>query len=235
MERLSKIMAARGICSRREADLYISRGLVEVDGQIISELGTRVSADAKISLLPEARKQQDERVTILLNKPLGYVSTQPEMGYPDALELLTAENCEGPYKFFFRKGLGAVGRLDINSKGLLLFTQDGVLARHVIGPNSCVEKEYLVTIEGEVSEQVLNKLRYGLELDGKALKRAVVERMEPGLFRFVLTEGKKRQIRRMCDLVGLKVIKLKRVRIGRLRLGDLPEGKWRFLLPHEKI
>lgn len=236
--RLSKLMSARGICSRREADRYIAAGQVKVNGQVVDELGTKVAEDAEIELSEKAFEQQRSKVTIMLNKPLGIVSTQPEKGYQEALSLITPDNQWGggpKLKPEHLQDIGVIGRLDIESKGLLLFTQDGVLARSIIGEGEKVEKEYLVRVEGEITESVLKQLRYGLQLDGEQLKPAKVREMQPQLLQMVLTQGKKRQIRRMCELVGLTVAKLKRVRIGQLPLGDLPEGMWRFVDYDEAI
>jgi 23S rRNA pseudouridine2604 synthase len=129
--------------------------------------------------------------------------------------------------------LAPAGRLDIDSKGLLVFTQDGRLAKHLTGEASQIEKEYLVRIAGELDDAELALLRHGLALDEKPLRPARVEWINPHQLRFVLLEGRKRQIRRMCNLVGLKVTGLKRVRIGRVLLGKLPEGEWRYLQPGE--
>ncbi|MGM0440517.1 MAG: pseudouridine synthase [Chlamydiota bacterium] len=238
--RLSKLMSERGICSRREADKYIEAGQVKVDGEIVDTLGSKVPSTAKISLLPQARRRQKEKVTIILNKPLGYVSSQPEKGYRAAIELITPDNqAEGPASSELnpshKKGLSVAGRLDIDSTGLLIFTQDGSLVKKLIGPDADLEKEYIVRVEGEITEDTLHQLRYGLALDGKPLKKAKIELMDNQLLRFVLREGKKRQIRRMCELVGLKVAKLKRVRVGKLRLGKLPKGCWRYLAADEKL
>src|SRR5262245_17548442 len=236
--RLSKLMAERGICSRREADAFIAQGLVEVDGLIIDRLGTKVSPQATIKLSPEARNRQNTLATIILNKPAGFVSAQPEPGYTPAIKLITVANQFGKSGLRLEKhhlkGLAVAGRLDIDSQGLLLFTQDGRIARKIIGENSRVEKEYIVRVIGSLPEEKLHLLRGGLKLDGKPLRPAQVEWINRDQLRFVLTEGRKRQIRRMCDLVGLKVTGLKRVRIGEIRLGNLPEGKWRFLLPDEE-
>lgn len=236
--RLSKLMADRGICSRREADDYISRGLVLVDGQRIDVLGTKVLPTQKIELASQARKQQQGLVTILLNKPIGYVSGQPEKGYPPAASLITSENrwteAAGPaLKREHLKGLAPAGRLDIDSKGLLVFTQDGRLARKLTGEEDRLDKEYLVRVQGELDSRGLSRLRHGIELDGRALQPADVDWLNEDQLRFILREGRKRQIRRMCEAVGLKVLGLKRVRIGRLKLGKLPEGKWRYLTPDE--
>jgi 23S rRNA pseudouridine2604 synthase len=130
--------------------------------------------------------------------------------------------------------LAPVGRLDKDSRGLLILSEDGVVARAVIGPASDVEKEYRVVVEGEITEARLKRLRHGLQLDARALKPAVVEQMGEQTLRFVLKEGRNRQIRRMCDLVGLAVTDLLRLRIGPLALGDLPEGRWRVLDARER-
>ncbi len=237
--RLSKLMAHRGICSRREADAFIEQGLVMVDGQIVSQLGTKVSPNAKIQLARQASQQQENLATIILNKPIGYVSAQAEDGYEPAIVLLTRANQFGESKLKLRpehlRGLAVAGRLDIDSQGLLLFTQDGRIAKKIIGEHGKVEKEYIVRVGGLLPDSRLRLLRHGLELDGKPLKPAKVEWINDDQLRFVLTEGKKRQIRRMCELVGLRVLGLKRVRIGKLKLGNLPEGKWRFLEPGETI
>jgi 23S rRNA pseudouridine2604 synthase len=238
LKRLSKIMTERGMCSRREADRYIEQGLVRVNGEIVDQLGTRVADDVRIELARAARQQQSQLVTIMLNKPVGYVSTQPEPGYKPAIQLITAANqfdANQP-RLKFRDGLSVVGRLDIESQGLLLFTQDGRLAKKVIGQYSEIEKEYLVRVDGGyLDEPRLKLLRHGLSLDGEALKPAQVDWINSEQLRFVLKEGKKRQIRRMCELVRLRVLGLKRVRIGNLRLGKLPEGMWRYVHPDEVL
>lgn len=236
--RLSKVMADRGICSRREADELIERGWVFVDGKRISELGVRIDPDARIVLAPEARRQQAERVTILLHKPVGYVSGQPEPGYQPAVSLIGPDNqfdrdtAQRFHPSVF-KGLAPAGRLDIDSTGLLVLTQDGRVARQLIGDDSEVEKEYLVRVEGQLAENGLALLNHGLWLDDRPLRPAKVEWINEDQLRFVLREGRKRQIRRMCELVGLKVVGLKRVRIGKVKLGDLPLGQWRFLTEDE--
>jgi len=235
--RLSKLMSDRGLCSRREADAYIAAGQVIVNGEVVSKLGTKVSLDVEIAFKDQAQAKQEGKITIILNKPVGYVSTQPEKGYIAAIELIRPENQFSDGNLILqpghRKNLNVAGRLDIDSKGLLVFSQDGTVVRKIIGPDSGMEKEYIVGVEGLITRQVIQKLCYGLTLDGKMLKRAVVEALGPNLLRFILQEGKKRQIRRMCEIVNLKVIKLKRVRVGKVLLGNLPEGQWRFLGAHE--
>lgn len=241
--RLSKLMAERGLCSRREADHYIEQGWVLVDGKPVNQLGIKFPPTVNIQLVPQALKQQRTLITIILNKPIGYVSSQPEPGYKPAITLITQANLFGKIPEILGqkikpgdlKGLAVAGRLDIDSQGLLLFTQDGRIAKRIIGAEGHLEKEYLVRVEGYLPPEKLQLLRHGLQLDGKALKPAQVEWINQDQLRFVLIEGRKRQIRRMCELVGLKVTGLKRVRIGKLKLGNLPEGKWRFVSPDEQI
>lgn len=233
--RLSKLMASRGLCSRREADDWIARKLVRVDGEIVSILGTRVNPDCTISIEREARQQQRDLITVLLNKPVGYVSAQPESGYPAAVTLIVKAGHYRKDRIRYRSGLNhqrgmaPAGRLDIDSQGLLILTQDGRIARQLIGPESLIEKEYLVRVHGAVDAGKLRRLRHGLELDSRVLKPAKVEEIESGLLRMTLIEGRKRQIRRMCELVDLAVASLKRVRIGQVKLAGLPRGQWRYL------
>jgi 23S rRNA pseudouridine2604 synthase len=239
--RVSKLMSAQGICSRREADSYIERGWVLVDGVPVTELGTRVYPNQKITLAKAAQSRQDAAVTILLNKPVGYVSAQPEKGYQPAIVLVTPEahfpGDRSPLQFnpAHLRGLAPAGRLDIDSTGLLVLTQDGRIAKQLIGESSGMEKEYLVRVQGKLSADGLALLNLGLKLDGAPLKRAEVGWQNKDQLRFVLREGKKRQIRRMCELVGLAVTGLKRVRIGNVRLGDLPTGQWRYLRTDERF
>ena len=250
--RLSKLMSEQGLSSRREADDWIVQGWVSVDGELVTELGTRVWPHQTITIDPDAKAEQSQRVTILLHKPIGYVSGQAEDGYDPAVVLVRPENRwsgdNAPWQL--TRGhlhkLAPAGRLDIDSTGLLVLTQDGRIARQLIGEDALVEKEYLVRVqsmdhpdEENVSavlpEEQLELLRHGLSLDDKPLKHAKVSWQNEQQLRFVLREGKKRQIRRMCEQVGLKVIGLKRVRMGQVVLGKLPLGEWRFLGPHERF
>jgi 23S rRNA pseudouridine2604 synthase len=239
--RISKLMAERGLCSRREADAYIEKGWVRVDGEIVSELGSKAWPGQTITLERQARSQQIARVTILLNKPVGYVSGQAEKGYRPAVSLIDAGSqyhADASRQRFDRshlRGLAPAGRLDIDSQGLLVLTQDGRIARQLIGDDSDVDKEYLVRVQGRLAANGLALLNHGLALDGRPLRPAQVAWQNEDQLRFVLREGKKRQIRRMCELVGLHVVGLKRVRMGRIALGDLPVGKWRYLRPGERF
>jgi 23S rRNA pseudouridine2604 synthase len=233
--RLSKLMSEQGFCSRREADEWIAKGWVRVDGVTISELGTRILPTQTITVERQAEKQQNQRVTILLNKPMGYVSGQAEDGYKPASMLISAHNRwpgdKSAIVFHPRhlSGLAPAGRLDIDSVGLIVLTQDGRIAKQLVGAESDIEKEYLVRVEGRLSASDLELLRHGLSLDDKPLRPAQVMWQNANQLRFILKEGRKRQVRRMCELVGLKVVGLKRVRIGKVLLGELPAGQWRYL------
>ncbi len=239
--RLSKLMSEQGLCSRREADRYIELGWVFVDGEQITELGSKIYPSQQIKLNRAAQVQQTQLATILLNKPVGYVSGQPEPGYRPAIVLIKPENqfvrdvATKRFHPSHLKKLAPAGRLDIDSQGLLVLTQDGRIAKQLIGENSAIEKEYLVRVEGTLPREKLALLNHGLSLDGQALKPAQVSWQNQDQLRFILHEGKKRQIRRMCELVNLKVTGLKRVRIGKVKLGDLPEGHWRYLEESERF
>lgn len=234
-------MSELGLCSRREADEWIENGWVKVDGNVVATLGVRVSPHARIDIDPAAAKHQYEQVTILLNKPIGYVSGQAEDGHTPAMVLIKPENrwADDPSPTKFKpghlRGLAPAGRLDIDSTGLIVFTQDGRIAKHLIGRDSAVEKEYLVRVEGTLSDKGMKLLQHGLELDGVTLRPARVSWQNEDQLRFVLREGRKRQIRRMCELVGLVVTGLKRVRSGSVPLGPLPVGQWRYLRRDEKF
>ncbi len=281
--RLNKRMAELNMCSRREADDWIAKGWVKVNGAV-AEMGVKVTPSDRIQIDKAATGQQANQVTILINKPLGLVSGQAEDDHVPAITLVQPQNrwVDDNARFFFHgsqlKSLVPAGRLDIDSTGLLVLTQDGRVARQLIGEDSVMEKEYLVRVaytgvanpaaanspaatypglqsSGKSQQLVriddddpitsdvqsvfppalLAKLRHGLSLDGQPLKPAQVVWQNPEQLRFVLTEGKKRQIRRMCELVGLKVVGLKRVRVGHVMLGNLPVGQWRYLAPHEKF
>ncbi len=239
--RISKLMSERGLCSRREADAFIERGWVRVDGEVVAELGARAFPHQVITLERAAQAKQSARVTILIHKPIGHVSGQAEDGYTPAVALINAQSQYAGdrsgrrFDRAHKQGLAVAGRLDIDSSGLLILTQDGRIAKHLIGESSPVEKEYLVRVAGNLSEQGLALLNHGLALDGRALRPARVRWQNQDQLQFILQEGRKRQIRRMCELVGLRVVGLKRVRIGRVALGDLPVGQWRYLRDDERF
>ncbi|GAB9471211.1 Ribosomal large subunit pseudouridine synthase f [Globisporangium polare] len=256
MVRLAKLMAQRGMCSRREADAYIQSGSVLVNGEKITQADwLKVPVDSDVQLDFRAQRHQNKKVTIVFNKPLGYVSSQPEDNKTPAIKLLTFENeCRELNKVRPRGAqetepinlwkMAVCGRLDVNSTGVLLFTQDGTVAKKILDPSGGVEKEYLVRVDvnlehadnnGELEDK-LTQLRAGVTSDeGVTYRAKSVEVLNENQLRVVLTEGKNRHIRRMCEHVGMRVMALKRVRIGGIKLGKLPVGQWRYLQPTDKF
>ena len=235
-QRVNRWLAQSGVCSRREAEDLISRGLVFIDGQRVDDPGRKIAAGQTLVLNASAQAELEGRLSVVLHKPVGVVSAQPEPGQTPAVRLLTRQALVGESRVIPDRdtSLAPLGRLDMDSRGLLILSEDGVLAKAIIGPESDLEKEYRVRVTGVVTGKKLGQLRHGLRLDGRQLKPAKVIQIGDQELRFVLKEGRNRQIRRMCDLVGLAVTDLFRIRIGGLELGDLPEGRWRVLTPHER-
>jgi 23S rRNA pseudouridine2604 synthase len=241
--RLSKRLSELDLCSRREGDRLISKGLVLVDGKVVNTLGEKVYRHQRVELVEAGKRIQSKRRTILLNKPVGFVShSDDNKFYSNATSLLLPENfwpkldTQTNNFMLDRKGFAPAGRLDIESTGMLVLTQDGTVAKRLIGADNSIEKEYLVKVKGQLTENGMDALRNGrIVLYGKPLKKADVRWQNEDQLRFVLMEGKMRQIRKMCELVGLSVLQLQRVRIGRVSLGKLPLGHWRFLRNHERF
>ena len=232
---MNKWLAQSGVCSRREADELIAAGAVLIDGERVSDAGRKISAGQTLVLNDRAELGLEAQISVMIHKPVGVVSAQPDPGQTPAARLLTSERQAGSGSVpSSRASLPPLGRLDQDSRGLLMVSEDGVLAKAIIGPESEVDKEYVVTVAGKVTREKVQKLRHGLELDGRKLKPAKVTLQDVQVLRFVLNEGRNRQIRRMCELVELEVTDLIRVRIGPLLLGDLPEGKWRHLTAAER-
>lgn len=235
MERVAKIMARRGLCSRREAERLIAAGEVQVNGVIMREQGCKAPLDAEIVLGSAAHAELDAKLTVLLHKPVGIVSTLPEPGQTPAWRLLRKDAVAGPIDPALlarivaeSATLSVAGRLDRNSRGLLLLTQDGTVARRLVGGNG-VEKTYLVRTAEPVTDSQLGKLRGPLRLDDQALRPMRVERVESSLLRFGLVEGRNHQLRRVCRHVGLYVVDLLRTGIGPFSLAGLAEGRWRVV------
>ncbi|RME15218.1 MAG: rRNA pseudouridine synthase [Bdellovibrio sp.] len=236
--RLSKVMAQRDMCSRREADLLIEKGFVLVNGQT-AQLGDKVFFEDVIEVLPEGLRLLSQKQTVILNKPVGYTSHLSDRGYKTAQSLIIKQNQwrgdSQKWKPLKRTELAPAGRLDIDSKGLLILTQNGVLARRIIDSRYGIEKEYLVWFKGELNSEKIKKMELGqLKLNGQFLKPVKVFVCEKQMVRLILVEGKKRQIRRMFKLLGLRVVSLKRIRVGPIVLGSLKEGQWRYLTPKEE-
>ncbi|MFP5448261.1 MAG: pseudouridine synthase [Alphaproteobacteria bacterium] len=235
-QRVNRWLAQNGVCSRREAEALIAAGQVSIDGETVSDPGRKIEHGQTLTLDDGAQARLEGQMTVIINKPVGYVSAQPEPGQVPAARLLTRQGLWGdPAEIpAADRSLAPVGRLDLDSRGLLILSEDGVVTKAVIGPDSQMEKEYLVRVRGDIGEPVLERLRHGLALDGRQLKPAKVTLAGDQRLRFILTEGRNRQIRRMCDLVGLSIIDLYRLRIGPLKVGDLPEGRWRHITPRER-
>ena len=236
-QRVNRWLAQSGVCSRREADALIAGGLVAIDGARVDDAGRKILPGQTLTLSDHAQTILAETLSIVLHKPIGVVSGQPEPDQVPAVRLLTAEALIGDSPTIPDRDtrLAPLGRLDMDSRGLLILSDDGVLAKAVIGPASELTKEYLVRVTGQITEGRLSLLRHGLRLDGRLLKPARVSRVREQTLRFILSEGRNRQIRRMCDLVGLTVTDLYRIRIGPLELGDLPQGHWRVLTAEERV
>lgn len=235
-QRVNRWLAQSGVCSRREAEGLIAQGLVYIDGARVEDAGRKIETGQTLELKDGAAGVLSGGLTVVIHKPVGFVSAHPEPGQTAASTLLTRERLWGSADVIpaSDRSLPPLGRLDMDSRGLLLLSEDGVLAKAVIGPDSTLDKEYLVRVSGPVTPKALSTLRHGLRLDGRQLRPAFVAVVQGQLLRFVLNEGRNRQIRRMCDLVGLRVVDLLRIRIGPLSLGDLPEGRWRVLTPEER-
>lgn len=227
-ERLQKLFSEAGICSRRKAEEYISAGRVKVNG-LMATLGSKADPERdEVTLDGKSIAQREEKIWLMLHKPRGYVTTlSDEKSRRTVWELV--RDCG------FR--VWPVGRLDLDSEGLLLFTNDGEGTNRLLHPSHQVEKEYLVTVWGDL-QKALPILRGRLKLDGELLAPARVECLQQeekgGVLSVTIHQGKNRQVRRMCALAGLEVKWLKRIREGDLLLGDLPAGKWRWLTGEEK-
>ena len=232
-QRVNKWLGQSGVCSRREAEDFIARGLVSIDGETVTDTGRKILPGQTLTL---ADGGGPAALSVVLHKPMGVVSAQPEPGQIPAVRLLTRPALVGDSPAIPDRDtrLAPLGRLDMDSRGLLLLSDDGVLAKAIIGPESDLEKEYLVRVTGRITPEKIARLCHGLAMDGRQLKPARVSVVEGQELRFILKEGRNRQIRRMCELVGLHVMDLVRIRIGTLSLGDLAEGKWRVLTPTER-
>ncbi len=235
-QRVNRWLAQSGVCSRREAEALIAQGLVFIDGQRVDDAGRKIEPGQTLVLNDAAEASLAAHLTVLLHKPVGVVSSLPEPGQVEAVELLTKDALIGDSPRIPRgdTSLAPTGRLDRDSRGLLILSSDGVVAKAVIGPESDLEKEYLVAVTGVLTEHKISLLRHGLELDGRKLKPARVKLIGQQKLRVVLKEGRNRQIRRMCELLDLRVQDLFRVRVGSVKLGDLPEGRWRLLNAEER-
>ena len=235
-QRVNKWLAQSGVCSRREAEALIGKGLVFIDGQRVDDAGRKIESGQTLVLNDSAQAILETMLSVVFHKPIGIVSSLPQDDQIEAASLLTAQAqwdqggaVPGP-----ANNLAPLGRLDRDSRGLLVLSEDGVLAKALIGPESNIDKEYMVLLTGVITPRKLDLLRNGLELDGRKLRPAKVRQIHEQKLNIVLKEGRNRQIRRMAEAVELRVVDLMRVRVGPLQLGDLPEGQWRHLTPEER-
>ena len=234
--RVNKWLAQTGVCSRREADALIESGRISIDGVAFTDAGRKIESGQTLTMDQGGAEVLDSRMTVIYHKPIGIVSGQPEPGETPAVRMIKRANVFGPANVYpdLDTKLAPVGRLDKDSRGLLILSGDGVLVKAVIGPESNLEKEYHVRVRGEIFEEKLKWLRHGLELDGRQLRPAKVVQTGEQTLTFILKEGRNRQIRRMCDMCELRVTDLYRPRIGAVKIGNLPEGQWRVMTPEER-
>lgn len=220
MMRLNKYIASCGYCSRRKADDVIKSGAVNINGENICDIGHQVNEKSDIvKINGKVIKIQESKVYIMLNKPVGYVTTNIEQANRKCTNDLIHEKVR----------VFPIGRLDMDSEGLLLFTNDGEFANNLMHPSMMKEKTYIVKVNRKIKDESLVALQKGIDIGGYITKPAKVERVASNVFKITITEGKNRQIRKMCLTQNLRVEKLKRIRIGNIELGNLPVGKYRYL------
>ena len=228
-ERLQKVIARRGLASRREAEAWIRAGRVRVNGRVVTEMGLRVDPDTdRVEVDGRPLPPEAPRVVVLLNKPAGYVTTVRDPHAPRTVMDLLGGVAERVYP---------VGRLDRDTRGVLLLTNDGDLAHELLHPSRGVDKVYRVRVRGRLGRDALGRLAQGVVLDdGPTAPARVwdVRRTEgETAFRIAMHEGRKRQVRRMVEAVGARVLDLERVAFGPITAAGVPEGEWRYLAPDE--
>jgi 23S rRNA pseudouridine2605 synthase/23S rRNA pseudouridine2604 synthase len=222
--RLQKFLSAAGVCSRRKGEEIIRQGRVSVNSVVVTQLGTKVdSTEDRIEVDGQPILLKQAFVYIALNKPAAYVTTCSQPDEKIVLDLIDISERVYP-----------VGRLDKDSTGLLLLTNDGRLHHKLSHPSFDHEKEYEVTVAKPISDGALKKMAQGLPMMGSKTRPAVIRRLSARKFRIILQEGRNRQIRRMVRKVGYQTVRLKRIRVATIKLGKLPEGAWRYLSPKEK-
>ena len=219
--RINRYLFLKNICSRREADRLIEKKLVLINGQP-AKLGQKIEKNDKVEIKKEAKNKLSQKKIILFNKPIGVVSHNPQFGEKEPNDFLP-----------FKEELSPIGRLDKNSHGLLVLSNDGRIVNKMLNPNFYHEKEYVVKIDKKINPNFLKKMSEGVDIGDYLTKPAQIEKLNNKTFKLILTEGKKHQIRRMCAALGYKVEDLERIRFMNLRLGDLKEGEWRKLTNKE--
>jgi 23S rRNA pseudouridine2605 synthase len=223
MIRLQKYIAHAGICSRRKAEHHIQNGEVKVNGQVVTQLGIKIDPQSdKVELAGHLIEPPQSMIYVMLNKPKGYITSCRHGSRKIVMDLIDIPQRVYP-----------VGRLDKDSTGLLLLTNDGGLHLKLTHPSFDHEKEYEVAVADPISDESLKMMKNGIFIDGSITRKSKIKRLSDRRFRMVLKEGRKRQIRRMVETVGNKVVELHRVRVAGLRLGDLTLGEWRYMTEEE--
>ncbi len=221
--RLQKFLSTAGVCSRRKGEELIKAGREKVNGKTVIEHGVQVDPESdRVEVDGKIIRDDQTMIYVMLNKPAGYITSRSHRGEKIVLDLIDVEQRVNP-----------VGRLDKDSTGLLLLTNDGRLHQHLTHPSFDHEKEYTVEVKDPIDDVALGQFREGLLLDGVKTRPASVKRINNRKFRIILKEGKKRQIRRMVEKVGNQVVNLHRIRISTLLLGNLKMGQWRYLSKKE--
>lgn len=224
MERLNKYIASCGICSRRKADDLILQGRVKINNEVVTNLGAQVNSNDIVKVDNKEINKEEKKVYIMLNKPKGYVTTShDQFNRKSVLDLINEDVRVYP-----------IGRLDMYTEGLLLLTNDGEFSNKMMHPRNKVEKTYIVTTDTKITNKQINDLRTGVDIGGYITRPAKVRILNNNRLEIIISEGKNRQVRRMCESVGINLLNLRRVKIGNLKLGNLQSGKYRYLTEQEK-
>ena len=224
MERINKYIASCGICSRRKAEELVLQGRVSINDKTVVDLATQVSDEDIVKIDNKEIKKEEEKVYIALNKPKGYVTTSKEQFNRKSVLDLINENVR----------VYPIGRLDMYTEGLLLLTNDGEFSNRVMHPKNEIQKTYIVTTDTDISESQMERLRNGVNIGEYTTKPALVRKISNNQLEIIISEGKNRQVRRMCESVGINLLNLKRTKVGAVELKDLKTGKYRYLTQKEK-
>lgn len=224
MERLNKYIASCGICSRRKADELIEAGKVKVNDQIVTNLGMQVSDTDVVKVEDKVISKEEKKVYIVLNKPKGYVTTNNEQFNRKSVIDLIHEDVR----------VYPVGRLDMYTEGLLILTNDGEFSNKLMHPRNKIEKTYVVTTDTNVTKEQIENLKNGVDIGDYFTKPAKVKIVGNDKVEIIISEGKNRQVRRMCESVGINLLNLRRTKVGKIDLGTLQTGKYRYLTEEEK-
>jgi len=223
MMRLQKYLSAAGLCSRRRGEELISQGLVKVNGEKVTQPGIQIDPESdRVEVAGQVIRKSTALIYVMINKPEGYITSRSHRGEKIVFDLVDVP-----------ERLNPVGRLDKDSTGLLILTNDGELHNRLIHPSFDHEKEYEVTVASPIDDSALAAFRVGVVFDHQKTRPTVVTRLGERMFRIVLKEGRKRQIRRMVEVIGNRVTALHRIRMSTLHIGDLKTGRWRCLTPKE--